>query len=270
VSSASARHALDAVQQPLFSFFLDIGVPSDAMSVLDPKVTSSGSPSGASRRVSSERERDDLGTFGRSPTKGDFSSVTAELESIVFDRAVSARHFRPPRAGHSIPLPWPLPTVAATAGLGSKSSVGENSKKSARKSSAEGGLLLQQIEAFLRSGQVLVQNLELEEEAAVMDRLKQFLIDYGDILRFSYAAWAPVVVVLTKLKTTSNGVAGTDTGAKSGRRRSRERFNCQVKDGAYIVSVPYDFRVGDLLEYLRSHLPMTNPFHEKGPTARQM
>lgn len=129
-------------------------------------------------------------------------------------------------------------------------------------------LLRQHCETFLRSGQVLVRGLELHEEADAIERLRGFLLDYGEVLRFSPGAWANVVVVLTKPEAQMAGAEQQQRqqqrqpgAGEPKRKKTRGRYDCQAQaGGAQVLTVPHNFRTGELLEHLRTSLPQTNPF----------
>lgn len=147
---------------------------------------------------------------------------SSPMDAIVFDRAVSTHHhlrrFRP------------NPTTFSSQ------------------------TLLAQCEGFLRSGHVLVSGLVIEEEQAALDKLKCFLLNYGDVLNFSCTSWADVMVVLTK-PLESKICAGQS-------RFGNGRYECKAYEGRplRILSVPHDFREKEFLAFLCRAMPNTNPF----------
>lgn len=147
---------------------------------------------------------------------------SSPMDAIVFDRALSTHHFRRFR---SSPATFSSQT------------------------------LLIQCEGFLRSGHVLVSGLHLEEEQAALDKLKCFLLNYGDALNFSRTSWADVMVVLTKSLESK-------ICAEQSRFGNHGRYNCQAhKSRALrILSVPHDFREKEFLAFLCRVMPNSNPF----------
>jgi len=249
ISSPSAQKSLARVTQLLVSFFVDAGVPKDALPVLE-------SPASASS-VSGGRSEADSQPL---PSRRQLDAANAQMDAIVFDRAVSARHFA-------------AATPAFKSALASTPSPSAASILSRKRASQS---LQQSCDAYLRSGRVLVQGLELHEEAAALDRLRAFLLDYGGVLNFSHQAWAAVVVVLAKTPPQADGGGERSTtgrvGGAAGRgRRALQSFRCERRstgpgEGAAgrgelsVLHVPHLFRAGDMLEFLRTSLPQTNPF----------
>lgn len=203
ISSQDIQKSLHHVNLSLSSFFADVGLET-VLPLTNPSTTSPSEGPDSPIPTLSTRQ---------------LHSLSSSLDCIVFDRSVSARHFGPVsslRVG-------PYPPSHSFAG-----------KRSVQRLQAE-------VSKFIASGRVLVQGLEVGEELAGIERLKQFLLDYGEVLGFSSAAWGDVVLVLylpAHTVTKNNG-----------------GIVCETRDGMVVVKVPVGFKSRALLEAMRVGVP---------------
>jgi len=99
-------------------------------------------------------------------------------------------------------------------------------------------LLRGETDAFIRNGNVLVMNLSPKEEFENIDRLREFLIEYGALLNFRIDKWQMVIVII-------GGTKG---------------YSYEMKAGRHIINIPDKFKEVKLFECLRKHLPMAKLF----------
>jgi len=250
LSVSVARIALRQVKKQLSGYFIAAGAP-EVLPVPKPDETEYGDGDGG-----------DDGSRGRSldsvfptPSPRQAKSLNAQLDAILFDRHVSARHHSTPYSSILSSSPYP------------------SARSLAQKRTTK--LLDAHVQSFMRSSQLLVRGLAPEEELAAVQRLRQFLLDYGQVLGFSHATWGSVVLLLHKPDGAKpSGAAGAAAGegekdaasAQHEQVLARKGFQCDKRsDGLFLVHIPHRFREGDLLEFLRLKLPMTSPFASVPP-----
>lgn len=145
-------------------------------------------------------------------------------------------------------------------------------------------LLNDEAEAFIRGGHVMVKGLSAVDEYESIEKLRQFIFDYGANINFSVAQWNAVVIMLYEpVKVTAANPAGktstsnqgssngshsasssSDSGSNNpkiskGARKSKDftGYRCVKEGRIYLLEIPYKFRVSTLLEFIRVSLPMS-------------
>ena len=144
----------------------------------------------------------------------------ASLDAILFDRAVQRAHA----------------PVSAFSSLALSSTSASKRRKI---------LTSRDVESYVKSGNLLVRGLSPEQEFKAVERLKEFLRDYGMMLNFSLGGWRRVVLVLVE--------GGGSSGSSSTSKKVDGYMVSEVK-GVYVVEVPIAFKTKILLESLRTGL----------------
>ncbi len=123
-------------------------------------------------------------------------------------------------------------------------------------------LFARELDAYLGSGQVLVQGLEGDMQLAAMARFRQFMLDYGKILNFAPDVWGRVVVVLlpphAKRRKSDSLVPNQVVADVALDAHMRDGCSYRLMSGYHVVKVPCNFRPKQLLDYLGSYLPVTD------------
>ena len=242
LSVSIARNALRQVKKQLSNYFISAGAPDVLPASKLDEIEDGDGDDGRGRTIDA---------LFPTPSPRQAKTLNAQLDAIVFDRHVSARHHSAPYSSILSSSPYP------------------SARSLAQKRTTK--LLDSHVQSFMRSSQLLVRGLAPEEELAAVQRLRQFLLDYGQVLGFSHAAWGSVVLMLHKpddaAKPKPAGAAGDETKEASHERvLARKGFQCDKRsDGYFLVHIPHRFRDGDLLEFLRLSLPMTSPFNSAPP-----
>ena len=134
-----------------------------------------------------------------------------------------------------------------------------------------------EVDAFLRKGNVMVLPMPVQDEFAAVQRLRLCLLDYGDVLNFSIDRWHRVVVLLHQeqpllqqkhqeqqsaaSESGVNQTASTATAAVTGKSKkyaqvgAAEGYTVEQKSNVYILRVPFDFKMRNLLQFAGRNLP---------------
>ena len=129
-------------------------------------------------------------------------------------------------------------TLFNTDDKNSKSSTNSSKRSKLKMMPISWHLLRGETDAFIRNGNVLVMNLSPKEEFENIDRLREFLIEYGALLNFRIDKWQLVIIII-------GGTKG---------------YSYEIKSGRHIINVPDKFKEVKLFECLRKHLPMAKLF----------
>jgi hypothetical protein len=155
------------------------------------------------------------------------SSSQMIIDTQAFQRDIELKY----RMAHA--------TLFNTNDSNSKSSINNSSKRSRMKMMPISWHLLRgEADAFIRNGNVLVTNVSPREELESIERLREFLIEYGALLNFRIDKWQMVVVVI-------GGTKG---------------YSYEMKVGRHVISIPPNFKEVQLFECLRRYLPMARLF----------
>lgn len=155
------------------------------------------------------------------------SSSQMIIDAQAFQRDIELKY----RMSHA--------TLFNTNDNNSKSSINNTSKRSRMKMMPISWHLLRgEADAFIRNGNVLVTNLSPREELESVERLREFLIEYGALLNFRIDRWQMVVVIIGGLKG----------------------YSYEMKVGRHVINIPHTFKEVQLFECLRKNLPMAKLF----------
>lgn len=105
----------------------------------------------------------------------------------------------------------------------------------------------QEIDFFFQQKHVRLANVSIEQELAVVEKFRNFLLDFGDTLNFSFVDWKHVYFVL------HYSIKSTSTTANTFEMREVTT----KKAPAVIIKVPVNFRERKLLDYLHENLSCT-------------
>lgn len=126
-------------------------------------------------------------------------------------------------------------------------------------------------DAFLTHGNVVVAELSAKDEFLAVKKLRKLLLNFGDVLNFSFDKWREVYIMLYQYGGTEKFVPGmrqskkvieTDGAEKSDSEQSESvvkvsngGFVLETHGRQYILRVPYDFRTKHLLEFAGREVP---------------
>jgi len=121
-------------------------------------------------------------------------------------------------------------------------------------------LVQNQVDEFIQTGHVLVQNVPLHAEIDVLEKLRDFLTEYGTVLNFSTTSWKNVVLILCGPKEQFEAEEFI-----SSKQRQAAMYKIAVQQGKtsksgicetiFIINAPSNFRDKLLLEHVRKSLP---------------
>lgn len=105
-----------------------------------------------------------------------------------------------------------------------------------------------EVDTFIKNGNVMVKNLSASEELIALGRLRQFLLDFGELLNFRSDRWGKAIFIIESADEVMDRY-------RSGKKRPTFAYN--LKDSFHIVTIPAKFNARALLEHLRLHIPYT-------------
>jgi hypothetical protein len=124
------------------------------------------------------------------------------------------------------------------------------------------------VDQYIAGGKLLVKGVPLTEEMEAVERTRQFLVDYHQVLNFAPHTWADtVLVLLPKFTKPINAKQQANTSVRAlqleGADNNREGFRYETikvsdKRSVHVVSAPLNFKPKLLLEYMGLHLPAMN------------
>lgn len=154
------------------------------------------------------------------------SSSQMIIDAQAFQRDIELKY----RMAHA--------TLFNTNDHNSKSSVNSSKRSRMKMMPISWHLLRGEADAFIRNGNVLVTNMSPKEELESIERLREFLIEYGALLNFRIDKWQTVVVII---------------GSTKG-------YSYEMKVGRHVINIPPNFKEVQLFECLQKHLPMAKLF----------
>lgn len=130
-------------------------------------------------------------------------------------------------------------------------------------------------DAFLKHGNVVVTELSARDEFLAVKRLRKLLVNFGDVLSFSFDKWRSVYIMLYQYGGTERYVSGarsTRHSASDTDAAELDEFDgyneveapVKVFNGGYVLEthghqyilyIPHDFRTKHLLEFAGRELP---------------
>lgn len=131
-------------------------------------------------------------------------------------------------------------------------------------------------DAFLKHGNVVVTELSAKDEFQAVKRLRKLLINFGDVLSFSFDKWRAVYIMLYQYGGAERYVSGahstmcsaSDTDGAEAEADDPDDdevkgpvtvfnggFVLETHGHQYILRVPHDFRTKHLLEFAGRELP---------------
>jgi len=146
---------------------------------------------------------------------------------------------------------------------------------------------LAQINKFIEQGHIRLKNVAITDEIIVIEKMRQFLNDYGDVINFSGPGWEKVIFLLENkanrlqntVTTTNNNTATTTasddkteqdqtSSAVKGKASVKVKKGRNIADyamiekaGYFICIVPVNFKTASLLHYLQDVLPCSKFLH---------
>lgn len=142
--------------------------------------------------------------------------------------------------------------MIATRGLRGRVHLEEGSDLSVRQL-----LLIPEVDGYIRNGNVLVMNMSLEEELVAVSTMREFLIESGSMLNFSFRRWYKVLIIIDGKR-----VMPTRSSSKNG-TIVQSVFDCEIFEERYLVTVPKKFRQSLFLRYLADKLPCSKYFYDE-------
>lgn len=134
-------------------------------------------------------------------------------------------------------------------------------------------------DAFLTHGNVVVAELSAKDEFLAVKRLRKLLVNFGDVLSFSFDKWRAVYIMLYQYGGAEKFVSGAHSTRKSIKAPEGDDLGDDEDDDEseepegpvkvfnggyvlethghqYILRVPHDFRTKHLLEFTGRELPV--------------
>lgn len=108
-----------------------------------------------------------------------------------------------------------------------------------------------QVEIFLMRKRVFVRGLTVVEQIAAVERLRKFLIDFGEVINFSVTTWDNVVIVLCGPPVKK----GPGYAAAGEVERVVPRYSSEILQGTFVLTVPHKFKSAPMLDLMRESLP---------------
>ena len=93
-----------------------------------------------------------------------------------------------------------------------------------------------EIDAYIRRGNVLFKGLTVVDEIAAVKKLRDVLLNYGHTINFRLSTWWRVVIILAP----------------------SQKYSTESASDRYLVKAPSDFKVKPLLKHMRAQLPMAD------------
>lgn len=118
-------------------------------------------------------------------------------------------------------------------------------------------ILRGEADAFIQSGNVMVKGMSTIEEFEALKLLRNFFLDYGDVINFNCSMWMSVLIVLQKpeMKLTMPGRASAEPAVKKG-----SEYQCEIIRDHFVLRIPPNFKAKRLLALLNSHVPVARRF----------
>jgi hypothetical protein len=109
------------------------------------------------------------------------------------------------------------------------------------------------VEAFLASPRLLLRQVPVEQQMALLARLRTFLLDHYEAISFESTIWQQVVLVLAQHSELQ--ITGQKSTSKSQGSINAELYHVR-REGSYtLVTIPTRFRPRQLLDFLHTSLP---------------
>ncbi len=101
------------------------------------------------------------------------------------------------------------------------------------------------VDQYLRSGQVQLRDVSITKEVEVMLKLRTFLQDYGDLIKFGSSEWSSVFIVMYEITSKEKPVSAMSL------------YSLDTVSDALVLSIPVQFKTKDLLAFIHANLSFT-------------
>jgi hypothetical protein len=116
--------------------------------------------------------------------------------------------------------------------------------------------LYSEVDIFIRSGNILILNLNPKEEFESLQKIREFIAEYGPLLNFSFDKWFQIVIIL--YDGIIENIDDDNNKIKMDKRMKKLiKYKYEEKDNRCIITVPYNFKDMLLLEFIRDNVPFT-------------
>lgn len=100
------------------------------------------------------------------------------------------------------------------------------------------------IDSFIKSGHVKLKDVSVTKEMEVVLKMRTFLEDFGDLIKFGSPEWSSIYFILQEHNTH---LATKDSVV----------FSYQVLANSHVLVVPINFKSKELLRFIHKSLPFT-------------
>ena len=105
---------------------------------------------------------------------------------------------------------------------------------------------------YLQRGSVFVKGLSAVDEVKALQKLRDFLADYGDILNFTNPIWTRIIIVIYGPRVD---IAGGF--AQRPPKPAPRPYKVEMHHNRFVVDIPSKFRAQELLSFLHKEIPAT-------------
>lgn len=136
--------------------------------------------------------------------------------------------------------------IMATSYNHSFHSIFNSNKKNSKSSSNK--FLSTEIDYYLQNGHIYVRQLSVQEEFEVMNRFRDFILHYGEMVYFSSVNWQNMVFVFY-------GDSSFDYHDKSKEIQiSKSKYACEFKSDMFVFEIPHKFKNNKLVMLMTDHI----------------
>ena len=107
--------------------------------------------------------------------------------------------------------------------------------------------IMQVADSYIQRGNVFVKGLSTIDQVKALQRLRDFLADYGDLLNLTNPLWLRVIIIVHGPRPTVGPVGKSIPWT----------YKAENKHNRHIVEIPSKFKSKDLLSFLHKEVPGT-------------
>jgi len=120
----------------------------------------------------------------------------------------------------------------------------------------------------------LVEGRQLAAQDKLLAPLRQFILEYGDVIHFNMVDYKPVIMCLHQSQTANQGRsqgqgqgADADAAAGAAHKAAPSAFTLTQHGQHYIIDIPCPFKPKQLLRFIQDELPVANILFQAGAVA---
>lgn len=135
------------------------------------------------------------------------------------------------------------------------------------KRNAKNDVIMAEIDYYIQNGLIYVNNMSTQQEFEVLEKFRNFLFDYGELISFSSYNWKNLIFIFNGEDVGTETMASTTYGSRFGSDVSsnishkKTNYSCKYKNNMYVMEVPLNFKPKRLVMLLSENVDQISQYY---------